>query len=168
MLFRLSQAVAFCILVSFGAVSSLAQPGLPSAKIPAAEFPRRLEWLNSQPPTKKDLKGKFVLLDFWTYCCINCMHILPELKKLERQFPNELVVIGVHSAKFETEKKSENIRDAILRYEIEHPVVNDSTMEMWRNYEVSSWPTIWLIDPEGMAVQYHSGEFKADGVSRVI
>ena len=81
---------------------------------------------HGKPLTKADLKGKFVLLDFWTYCCINCMHILPELKKLEQQFPNNLVVIGVHSAKFETEKDTENIREAILRYEIEHPVINDA------------------------------------------
>ena len=91
------------------------------------EFPKGLDWLNSKKPlTKKDLKGKIVILDFWTYCCINCMHILPELKNLEKQYPNELVVIGVHSAKFDTEKDTENIRNAILRYEIEHPVVNDA------------------------------------------
>src|SRR5262249_22444187 len=81
------------------------------------EFPKNLQWLNSRPLTKADLKGKFVLIDFWTYCCINCMHILPELKKLEQQFPKNLIVIGVHSAKFETEKEVENIREAILRYE---------------------------------------------------
>ena len=73
-----------------------------------------------------DLRGQFVLLDFWTYCCINCMHVLPELKKLEHAFPNELVVIGVHSAKFEGEHVTDNIREAALRYEIEHPVVNDA------------------------------------------
>jgi thiol-disulfide isomerase/thioredoxin len=138
-------------------------------RVAAPEFSQDAKWFNTAKPlSKADLKGKFVLLDFWTYCCINCMHILPELKKLEQQFPNNLVVIGVHTAKFETEKKSDNIRDAILRYEIEHPVVNDASMEMWRHYEVSSWPTIWLIDPEGMAVQVHSGEFKAEGVAHVI
>src|SRR5580765_2007564 len=93
----------------------------------APEFPQDVPWFNtSKPLTKADLKGKFVLLDFWTYCCMNCMHILPELKKLEQQFPNNLVVIGVHSAKFEAEKQSDNIREAILRYEIEHPVINDA------------------------------------------
>jgi thiol-disulfide isomerase/thioredoxin/DNA-binding beta-propeller fold protein YncE len=138
-------------------------------RIPAPEFPQNVKWFNTAQPLKKaDLKGKFILLDFWTYCCINCMHILPELKKLEQQFPNELVVIGVHSAKFDTEKESDNIRDAILRYEIEHPVLNDSNHDLWRQYDVTSWPTIWLLDPEGYAVQYHSGEFKAEGVARVI
>ena len=100
-------------------------------RIKAPEFPKDMQWLNSKPLTKTDLKGKFVLLDFWTYCCINCMHILPELKKLEQEFPNKLVVIGVHSAKFDTEKDAENIREAILRYEIEHPVVNDADHEIW-------------------------------------
>ena len=99
-------------------------------------FPRRVaappldgdfEWVNTTKPLSlADLRGKFVLLDFWTFCCINCMHVLPELKKLEHAFPNELVVIGVHSAKFEGEQDTDNIREAVLRYEIEHPVVNDA------------------------------------------
>jgi thiol-disulfide isomerase/thioredoxin len=146
----------------------------PRAEIPfrqrfdTPEFSDKLIWLNTKPLTKKDLKGKFVLLDFWTYCCINCMHILPELKKLEREFPNNLVVIGVHSAKFETEKDTNNIREAILRYEIEHPVINDKDHELWKDYGVSSWPTIILLDPEGKAVDGRSGEFKADEVRMVL
>jgi DNA-binding beta-propeller fold protein YncE len=137
-------------------------------RISVPEFPPNLTWLNSKPLTKADLKGKFVLLDFWTYCCINCMHILPELKKLEDAYPNNLVVIGVHSAKFETEKVSENIREAILRYEIAHPVINDADHEVWNTYSVSSWPTIVLIDPEGMFVGRNPGEFKADLVAGVL
>ncbi len=100
-------------------------------------------WINTAGPLDlKDLRGKFVLLDFWTYCCINCMHILPELKKLEEAYPNELVVIGVHSAKFETEEESQNIPEAVLRYEIEHPVVNDANHEIWNRYGVNSWPSL--------------------------
>jgi DNA-binding beta-propeller fold protein YncE len=106
----------------------------------------------------KDLRGKFVLLDFWTYCCINCMHILPELKKLEHAYPNELVVIGVHSAKFETEQDSKNITEAVLRYEIEHPVVNDAKHIIWQKFFVNSWPSLRLIDPEGFVVAEHGGE----------
>ncbi|MFO0905126.1 MAG: thioredoxin-like domain-containing protein [Pirellulales bacterium] len=136
---------------------------------PAPEFPRDAEWLNVAKPIKlKDLRGKFVLLDFWTYCCINCMHILPELKKLEQTFPNELVVIGVHSAKFEGEKDTDNIAEAIMRYEIEHPVVNDKNHDIWNTFDVNSWPTIWLIDPEGNAVGMQSGEFKAELVETVL
>jgi len=135
----------------------------------AEEFPKDAEWLNTGGPVRlRDLKGKFVLLDFWTYCCLNCMHILPELKKLEQQFPNELVVIGVHSAKFEGEKETKNIADAILRYEIEHPVVNDAEHKIWESFGVQSWPTIVLIDPEGNEVGQHSGEFKAELIEQVL
>ena len=137
-------------------------------RLKAPEFPKDLQWMNSKPLSKADLKGKFVLLDFWTYCCINCMHILPELKKLEKEFGNQLVVVGVHSAKFDTEKDADNIRAAILRYEIEHPVVNDADHRIWDTYGVSSWPTIILIDPEGNAVWGRGGEFKAEEVRAVL
>lgn len=133
------------------------------------EFPRDAQWLNTGGPLRmKDLKGKFVLLDFWTYCCINCIHILPELKKLEKAYPNELVVIGVHSAKFDTEKDSKNIEEAILRYEIEHPVLNDAGHEIWNTYGVRSWPTVLLIDPEGMACWGTGGEITFEQVDKVI
>ena len=133
------------------------------------DFPKGLDWLNvKQPLTKQDLKGKFVLLDFWTYCCINCMHILPELKRLEKQYPNELVVIGVHSAKFDTEKDTEAIKNAMLRHEIEHPVVNDGEHKIWDNLGIQSWPTILLIDPEGKAVWGRSGEFKAADIGEIL
>ncbi|MFO0946500.1 MAG: thioredoxin-like domain-containing protein [Planctomycetota bacterium] len=131
-------------------------PG-PKPKAPPLEG--GLGWLNSAGPIEiSKLKGKVVLLDFWTYCCINCMHILPDLAKLEEEFPNELVVIGVHSAKFEGEKDTQNIRDAVLRYGIKHPVVNDGKMEIWRNYGVRAWPTRMLIDPEGNVIGALSGE----------
>lgn len=133
------------------------------------DFPKDMEWLNVAGPLRKqDLKGKFVLLDFWTYCCINCMHILPELKKLEQAYPNELIVIGVHSAKFETEKGTKNIEEAILRYEIEHPVVNDADHQIWDMYGVSSWPTVALVDPEGFFVGAQPGEFKFEDISNVL
>ena len=133
------------------------------------DFPKDMEWLNVAGPIRKqDLKGKFVLLDFWTYCCINCMHILPELKKLEQAYPNELVVIGVHSAKFEAEKGTKNIEEAILRYEIEHPVVNDADHQIWDMYGVSSWPTVALVDPEGFFVGAQPGEFKFEDISNVL
>jgi thiol-disulfide isomerase/thioredoxin len=96
------------------------------------------------------------------------MHILPELHKLEQQYPNNLVVIGVHSAKFETERVTDNIREAILRYEIAHPVINDFKHELWEKYEVTVWPTIVLIDPAGKVVWRKSEEFKAADVAKVI
>lgn len=138
-------------------------------RIDVPEFPKDMEWLNTgRPLTKADLKGKFVLLDFWTYCCINCLHILPELKKLEDKYGDELVVIGVHSAKFEGEKDSANIRNAILRHKVAHPVLNDADHEVWNTYGVSSWPTIVLIDPEGKYCARNSGEFKAEDITPVM
>ncbi len=125
----------------------------------APDFPPELEWLNTDSPLSlAALRGKIVLLDFWTYCCINCMHILPDLKRLERKYAEELVVIGVHSAKFQNERDSRNIREAILRYEIEHPVVNDSDFSIWRRYGARAWPTLVLIDPEGKVIGMISGE----------
>lgn len=133
-----------------------------SGKMPRVRAPE-LEgghgWLNTEKPLKiSELRGKIVILDFWTYCCINCMHIIPELKKLEAKYANQLVVIGVHSAKFNNEKESDNIRQAILRYEIEHPVVNDSDFEIWQSYTVRAWPTLVLIDPEGYVINNYPGE----------
>ncbi len=128
-------------------------------QIPAPELAGGVAWLNTAGPLQlADLKGKFVLLDFWTYCCINCMHILPELKKLEQAYPNQLVVIGVHSAKFDGEQDSKNIADAIQRYDIEHPVINDANHAIWNRFGISSWPTLLLIDPEGNMVWGKSGE----------
>ncbi len=126
---------------------------------PAPSLREGTEWLNTAGPLEvEDLKGKFVVLDFWTYCCINCIHILPELKKLERAYPNNVVVIGVHSAKFEGEKSTKNIQEAILRYEIEHPVVNDAEMKIWKGYQIGSWPSLRVIDPKGRLVAGRSGE----------
>jgi len=127
--------------------------------IHAPEFPAGMEWLNTDRPlTLEEFRGKLVLLDFWTFCCINCMHILPDLKKLEDKYPEELVVIGVHSAKFTNEKDSEAIRQAILRYEIRHPVVNDHNFEIWSQYGARAWPTLVLINPNGKIIGSHSGE----------
>jgi sugar lactone lactonase YvrE len=128
---------------------------------PAPSLDGGVGWINTAEPINlKDLRGKFVVLDFWTYCCINCIHVLPELKKLEKAYPNELVVIGVHSAKFEGEQDSQNITDAVLRYEIEHPVVNDADHKIWNRYAVQSWPSFRIIDPEGNLVAGDSGEIK--------
>lgn len=127
--------------------------------IPAPEFSGGTAWFNvAKPLSMKDLKGKVVLIDFWTYCCINCMHVIPDLKKLEAKYQNELAVIGVHSGKFNNEREAENIRQAVLRYEIEHPVVADSNFLIWNAYGVRAWPTLVLIDPEGNVVGSDTGE----------
>ncbi len=131
----------------------------PERRLRAPELEGGVAWLNTANPiTLKDLRGKIVVLDFWTLCCINCIHVLPDLARLEAKYPNELVVIGIHSAKFENEKDTESIRKAILRYEISHPVVNDANMRIWKTFGAQSWPTLAVIDPEGYLVYADSGE----------
>jgi thiol-disulfide isomerase/thioredoxin len=127
--------------------------------VAAPEFPPDVEWLNTgRPLSLAELRGKVVLLDFWTYGCINCMHVIPDLKRLEQKYPDELVVIGVHSAKFTNEGDSDNIRQIIRRYELEHPIINDNEFAVWSTYGVNAWPTFVLIDPDGLVLGFHSGE----------
>jgi len=138
-------------------------------RVPAPELKGGVGWLNTAGPLHlADLRGKIVLLDFWTFCCINCIHTLPDLANLEKKYANQLVVVGVHSAKFDNERNSENIRKAILRYEISHPVVNDADMVIWNTYGIRSWPTLVLIDPEGFVVGAGSGEGLYDALDTAI
>ncbi len=136
---------------------------------PAPEFPDDLDWLNVEEPLDLDaLQGKVVLLDFWTYGCINCIHIIPDLKRLEAEFRDDLVVIGVHSAKFANEGETDNIREVIQRYDLRHPVVNDVNFEVWDSWGAQAWPTVALIDPAGNAVGVHAGEGVYEVVQPVI
>ena len=96
------------------------------------------------------------------------MHLFPQLRKLEEKYSAELVVIGIHSAKFTAEKSTANVRKAVLRYEIEHPVVNDRDFEVWQRYSVRAWPTLMFIDPEGKVVGKHEGEISADAFDNLI
>src|SRR5207244_4061372 len=135
----------------------------------APELDGGIAWLNTAGPVRlSDLRGKIVLLDFWTLCCINCIHTLPDLAKLEKKYADQLVVIGVHSAKFENERNTESIRKAVLRYEISHPVVNDGELRIWDAYGVRSWPTLALIDPEGNYRGSAGGEGNFELLDRVI
>ena len=125
----------------------------------APEFPPGLDWINvEQPLTMAGLQGKIVIFDFWTYGCINCLHIIPILEQVEQKFAEEVVVIGVHSAKFETEGQTENLRQIVQRYGVHHPVVNDKDFQIWRMYGVNAWPTTAVIDPRGYLVVRQSGE----------
>jgi thiol-disulfide isomerase/thioredoxin len=138
-------------------------------RVRAPEFPVKYPWLNTEKPLSiESLKGRVVLLDFWTYCCINCLHVLPDLKYLEQKYKDSLTVIGVHSAKFENEKDVENIRQAILRYDIEHPVIVDSGMKVWQSYAVRAWPTLMVIDPESYVIGYVSGEGNRDALDELV
>lgn len=138
-------------------------------RVRAPELPQNYSWLNTDKPLSlKQLKGRVVILDFWTYCCINCLHILPDLKYLEQKYQNSLTVIGVHSAKFDNEKETENIRQAILRYNIEHPVLIDINFRVWQEYAVRAWPTLMVIDPQTYVVSYVSGEGHRDVLDQLI
>lgn len=130
-----------------------------AARAKAPELDGGKGWLNTEKPIRlADLKGKIVLLDFWTFCCINCHHVFPDLKRLERKYPKELVVLGVHSKKFTNEAETENIRHAVIRHDIAHPVVNDAEMKIFEAYDATSWPYFVLIDPEGRIYGRASGE----------
>jgi DNA-binding beta-propeller fold protein YncE/cytochrome oxidase Cu insertion factor (SCO1/SenC/PrrC family) len=161
----LAAGIAFLMTTGAEAPANPAQ----GKRFDAPELVGGTDWLNTEKPIKlADLKGRIVVLDFWTLCCINCIHTLPDLARLEARYPNVLVVIGVHSPKFENEKKTSSIFKAILRYEITHPVVNDADHKIWDAYGVRSWPTLGLIDPEGKIVRGYSGEGNYDLLVRDI
>lgn len=127
---------------------------------PAPEFPEGLDWINTGGKALKlaDLRGRIVLLDFWTYGCINCMHVIPDLQRLQRDFGDALVVIGVHSAKFENEGRTDAIRKVAQRYGRTEPIVNDHEFAIWRAYGIRAWPTFILVDPRGNGVGKLEGE----------
>jgi thiol-disulfide isomerase/thioredoxin len=126
-------------------------------------------WLNTSRPLKaEDLKSRIILLDFWTYGCINCMHIIPDMEYLEQKFGNDLTIIGVHSAKFKNESDTKNISKAIQRYDIRHAVVNDFDFSTWKAFGVRAWPTLILINPDGDIVTTYSGEGHRDALEKDI
>jgi len=140
-----------------------------ASRIRAPELPATAPWLNTDRPLSlSELRGRILLLDFWTYCCINCLHVLPSLKYLERKYKDSLTVIGVHSAKFDNEKAVENVRQAILRHDIEHPVLVDSGFNVWNQYAVRAWPTLVLVDPQGYYVGRVAGEGHQDLLEETI
>jgi thiol-disulfide isomerase/thioredoxin len=126
-------------------------------------------WINTKHDLSLDaLKGKVVLLDFWTFCCINCLHVLDELRPLEERFGDDLIVIGVHSPKFEHERDHEALVRAVARYDVRHPVLDDPDRSTWDQYGVRAWPTLVLVDPAGYAIAAVSGEGNAVALEKVI
>jgi thiol-disulfide isomerase/thioredoxin len=139
-----------------------------SAKVRAPEFPTG-GWFNvAEPLSLKQLRGKIVLLDFWTFCCANCLHVIDELRTLEMAFADELVIIGVHSPKFEHEKSDRAVAAATERYGLAHPVFNDPELQLWQQYAVRAWPTLVLIDPTGYVVAQAAGEGQVSGLKLII
>ncbi|GAB4169765.1 MAG: redoxin domain-containing protein [Thalassobaculales bacterium] len=128
-----------------------------------------ITWLNTPHPLSlAALRGRMVILDFWTYCCINCMHVLPTLARLEAAYPDTLAVIGVHSPKFPAERDPANLRQAIARYGIAHPVAHDPGFLIWRSYAIRAWPTLVVVAPDGQVLGQHSGEPDPERLVEVI
>ena len=127
-------------------------------------------WLNTggRALTLADLRGRILILDFWTFCCINCLHVLDELRPLEEKYADVLVVIGVHSPKFEHERDPAALAAAVERYGVAHPVLDDSDMHMWQQYAAKAWPTLAVVDPTGYLVASMAGEGHAEGLARLI
>ena len=131
------------------------------------EFPPNHKWINSNALRfNEELRGKIVVIDFWTYCCINCLHTLPDLEWLETKYEdnNAVAFIGCHSAKFKNEKDGEKVREAVLKYEVRHPVINDDKMTVWRNFERRSWPSIVIVAPTGAPIYFLTGEGHRDRI----
>lgn len=137
--------------------------------LPAPEFPEGVDWINVPAPlTMQALRGKVIILDFWTYGCINCIHMIPTLQRLEEKYGDALVVISIHSAKFENEGETQNIRQIVQRYGLAHPVINDSEFRVWQMYGVNAWPTFFIIDPRGNVLAKQPGEIPFEAFDRVI
>jgi thiol-disulfide isomerase/thioredoxin len=139
-------------------------------RVRAPELIGKGGWLNTgdKQYTLADLRGRIVLLDFWTFCCINCLHVLDELRELEEKHADTVVVIGVHSPKFVHEAEHAAVADAVERYGVAHPVLDDPELATWKQYAVRAWPTLVVIDPEGYVVAQHAGEGHVHAIERLV
>lgn len=147
----------------------LDSPYAGDSRLAIPEFPDGLEWVNvAAPLTKADLRGKIVVMDFWTYGCINCIHMIPVLQQLEQEYADVLVVIGVHSAKFSTEGETTNIQQVVQRYDVHHPVINDHRFIVWQMYGAQAWPTFAVIDPHGNLLARQSGEIPYEAFKQLL
>ena len=141
------------------ASSSGLQDALPNPISRARNLRAFKAWLNSNPRTMASLKGKVVLIDFWTYSCINCVRTLPYVTKWDRTYRDKgLVVIGVHAPEFEFEKDVNNVKQALAAYNIEYPVAIDNNLDTWTAFKNRYWPAHYLIDQQGRVVYTHFGE----------
>jgi thiol-disulfide isomerase/thioredoxin len=118
--------------------------------------------------TLADLRGRFLLLDFWSFCCVNCLHVLDELRPLEERYADDLVVVGVHSPKFVHEADAGALASAVERYGVRHPVLDDPDLVTWQAYTARAWPTLALVDPEGYVVAHYAGEGHAHAIDALV
>ena len=161
---RLSASLfAVALAASFAALTFAGPPqggNIPVAgQRPAPEFRDIEKWLNSQPLKVEELRGKVVLIDFWTYTCINCLNHLPYVKDWHAKYKdNGLVVVGVHTPEFAYEKSTKNVQDAIKKLGIQHAVAQDNNYATWKAFGNQYWPAVYLIDKQGRIVYSHFGE----------
>ncbi|MFJ4617710.1 NHL domain-containing thioredoxin family protein [Streptomyces sp. NPDC088812] len=139
-------------------------------RVRAPELVGKGGWLNTgdRQYTLAGLRGRIVILDFWTFCCVNCLHVLDELRDLEEKHRDTVVVVGVHSPKFVHEAEHRAVVDAVERYGVEHPVLDDPELATWKQYAVRAWPTLVVIDPEGYVVAQHAGEGHVHAIERLV
>ena len=159
---KMTLLVALLLLMLGGMTLAQDAPSpqdLYEGQVAPPEFPGGLDWINTENPlTLQGLIGKIVVFDFWTYGCINCIHMIPVLEQIEEKYADEVVVIGVHSAKFENEGQTDNLRQIVQRYNLHHPVINDNQFIVWQTFGAQAWPTIAIVDPRGNLVIRESGE----------
>ncbi|MEU5106599.1 MULTISPECIES: NHL domain-containing thioredoxin family protein [unclassified Streptomyces] len=139
------------------------------ARVRAPELQGRT-WINTgaEELSLADFRGKILILDFWTFCCVNCLHVLDELRELEEKHRDTVVIVGVHSPKFVHEAEHQAVVDAVERYEVHHPVLDDPELATWKQYAVRAWPTLVVIDPEGYVVAQHAGEGHAHALEKLV
>ena len=142
----------------------------PRARVRAPELTGSGGWIGTggKDLTLAALRGRIVVLDFWTFCCVNCLHVLDELRPLEQRFSDVLDVIGVHSPKFAHEADHDALLAAVERYGVHHPVLDDPELSTWSQYAVRAWPTLCVVDPEGYLVHVASGEGHGEGLARLV
>ncbi|MFE9562442.1 NHL domain-containing thioredoxin family protein [Streptomyces sp. NPDC006487] len=140
------------------------------ARVRAPELIGKGGWLNTggKDLTLADLRGRITILDFWTFCCVNCLHVLDELRELEEKHRDTVVIVGVHSPKFVHEAEHSAVVDAVERYGVHHPVLDDPELATWKQYAVRAWPTLVVIDPEGYVVAQHAGEGHAHAIAKLV
>ncbi|MBO4257013.1 NHL domain-containing thioredoxin family protein [Streptomyces griseorubiginosus] len=139
-------------------------------RVRAPKLVGRGGWINTgdRQLGLEELRGRIVIVDFWTFCCVNCLHVLDELRELEEKHADTVVVIGVHSPKFVHEAEHAAVVDAVERYGVEHPVLDDPELATWKQYAVRAWPTLVVIDPEGYVVAQHAGEGHVHAIERLV
>jgi thiol-disulfide isomerase/thioredoxin len=148
--------LAMCCLLVAGAGCKPAASGEP---VVAPEFVGTGQWFNSKPLSMEGLRGKVVLVEFWTYTCINCIHVLPHVERWHEEYgPKGLVVVGVHTPEFDEEHDPVNVAAAIRRLGVTYPVVQDNAYRTWDAWHNRFWPALYLVDRDGKVVHRHYGE----------